>query len=208
MDALETEVYKGCTIEIHADQDAESPRENDNAGTMVCFWSGSDLGDKNDFQDPEAFEDWAKEPEQKGLLILPIYVYEHGGITIQTGTFSDPWDSGRAGWVYMTRAKAIEEWAGKGKRFTAAVQKRALACMESEVKVYANWLEGGFRGFIAKDADGEEIDSCWGFDDEKYCMEEAKSNVDYHVKEQQRAKRKARAEERLNVAWEHRYMAI
>ena len=32
-------------------------------------------------------------------VILPLYLYDHSGITISTGPFSCPWDSGQVGWI-------------------------------------------------------------------------------------------------------------
>ena len=42
-------------------------------------------------------------------VILPLYLYDHGGITMSTGAFSCPWDSGRVGWIYAEKKKLIEE---------------------------------------------------------------------------------------------------
>jgi hypothetical protein len=36
----------------------------------------------------------------QGLVILPLYLYDHGGITISCSPFSCPWDSGQVGWIY------------------------------------------------------------------------------------------------------------
>lgn len=37
------------------------------------------------------------------LIILPLYLYDHGGITIKTNPFSCPWDSGQVGWIYAIK---------------------------------------------------------------------------------------------------------
>lgn len=36
-------------------------------------------------------------------VILPLYLYDHSGITISTGPFSCPWDSGQVGWIYAPK---------------------------------------------------------------------------------------------------------
>jgi len=43
---METTKYRGCTIEVMADDGIESPREWDNLGTMVCSHKRYDLGDE------------------------------------------------------------------------------------------------------------------------------------------------------------------
>lgn len=36
-------------------------------------------------------------------VILPLYLYDHSGITISTVPFSCPWDSGQVGWIYAPK---------------------------------------------------------------------------------------------------------
>jgi len=45
----------------------------------------------------------------KHYIMLPLYLYDHSGITMSTGKFSCPWDSGQVGWIYCTIEKAMEE---------------------------------------------------------------------------------------------------
>lgn len=37
------------------------------------------------------------------IIILPLYLYDHSGITMRTSKFSCPWDSGQVGWIYATK---------------------------------------------------------------------------------------------------------
>lgn len=45
--------------------------------------------------------------------ILPVYMYDHSGLTINTTGFSCPWDSGLLGWIYASHDKIKEEF-GRG----------------------------------------------------------------------------------------------
>ena len=41
---------------------------------------------------------------------LPLYLYDHGGITMSTNPFSCPWDDGgQVGWIYASKQKFIDE---------------------------------------------------------------------------------------------------
>ena len=42
-------------------------------------------------------------------VILPLYLYDHSGITMSTGPFSCPWDSGQVGWIYASKKTFIDE---------------------------------------------------------------------------------------------------
>ena len=45
---------------------------------------------------------WLKDTHD-AKTIVPLYCYEHGNITVSTGAFSCPWDSGQTGWVISTK---------------------------------------------------------------------------------------------------------
>ena len=90
MDAIHTESYNGMTIKIYADELAESPREWDNLGKMCCFHKRYNLGDKHTMTVDEVQE----LVQREDVIALPLYLYDHSGITMNTTGFSCPWDSG------------------------------------------------------------------------------------------------------------------
>lgn len=81
---------------------------------------------------------------EKHYVILPLYLYDHSGITMSTGSFSCPWDSGQVGWIYCSREKALHEWGGKV--FTKKVREKAEAYLKSEVNTYDQYLTGEVYG--------------------------------------------------------------
>jgi hypothetical protein len=115
-------------LKIEHDDTALHPRhDNDNLGTMICWHRRYNLGDKHRFAEPRDFlESLAEEFEikrideksnselftqiSKHVLILPIYGYEHGGLTIRTSKFLCPWDSGQVGYIYVSKKQAREEY--------------------------------------------------------------------------------------------------
>ena len=71
-----------------------NPRDNDNLGVMVCFHKRYRLGDSHDYSVNE-FNSWDElrsrlEKDYPGGVILNLYLYDHGGITISTEPFSCP----------------------------------------------------------------------------------------------------------------------
>ena len=75
----QTTTYKGCTIRIEQDQDAESPRAWGTLGTMACAHRRYDLGD---VQFHSAAELEASIPAD--AIRLPLYLYDHSGLTMST----------------------------------------------------------------------------------------------------------------------------
>lgn len=128
----------------------------------------------------------------KHYITLPLYLYDHSGITISTSPFSCPWDSGQVGIIYITKKKIVEEYGwkklGKNKR------KKIIEYLVNEVECYDQYLTGDVYGFraIELDEDGdelEELDSCWGYFGrdwkENGLLAEAQSAIDYRIKQKE-----------------------
>ena len=158
----------GKTLQIFQDDNAANPREAwDNLGIMVCFHKRYILGDKTDYKssDYSSFDELeeAIREEEKPLAILPVYMYDHSGITINTTGFSCPWDSGQIGYAYITQQK-IDEMGCHIKdnesfeEYTERLKKMLIA----EVETYDQYLTGDVYGFSLTDENDKE-DSCWGF---------------------------------------------
>lgn len=113
-------------------------------------------------------------------VILPLYLYDHSGITISAVPFSCRWDSGQVGFIYTSEHaynKAMMRPAGTP--MNAEDTARATRALLAEVEEYDQYLTGDVYGFTIERAvayekhraDGETIcgvdwdhdDSCWGF---------------------------------------------
>ena len=170
------------TVRLEQDTDAESPRDWDNLGTMVCWHRNYRLGDKHSFATPE---DFLESDEYKdAAVILPLYLYDHSGITIRCAPFSCPWDSGQVGFVYVSKEKARSEF---GKRLTKKRLTQVEKCLRGEVKTYDDYLTGNVWGFVVEDEDGNHIDSCWGFiGDVDYAFAEGKASAESYLKNEKK----------------------
>lgn len=184
---LETIEYKGLTIEIYPDDNAENPiKEWDMVGEFCCWHRRYDLGNSKQFGnrlgEPEEARACAK---QTGSLLFDLYMYEHSGIVLSLSNssypFNDRWDSGQLGYVLVDREQALKEF-GK-KRLSKALKQRIAQIVEGEVETYNQYLSGDIYGYIVRSKDGEDIDSCWGFYGLDAVEKEAKSIVDCKVKE-------------------------
>jgi hypothetical protein len=209
--------YRGFNINVYFDEDARDPRaEFDGLGTMICFHNRYTLGDPHKYvnaaeaifhilwEDLDAYtvtmdtdfqymqsEDFAGKywPKFEKLTItLPLYLYDHSGITMRTDSFECPWDSGQVGFIYISRAKAREEYG----RLTKKNLQRVTTYMTGEVEEYDHFLTGQVFGYQVKPTTANKNiecdDSCWGFYGETdYMVTEAKSNIDYAIKQYKEA---------------------
>ena len=114
-------------------------------------------------------------------LCRPLYLYDHGGITISAGAFACQWDSGQVGWQYITEAAIAENWPKE-----RPTDDMLRAYMDATLETYDDYLTGNVHGYIVergeryvdtrafphlgedntRESQGiewEHEDSCWGF---------------------------------------------
>ena len=168
MELVLEKTKNGKTLKIYQDSDGCDPREDDNLCKMVCFTKSYDLGDKDHgykSEDQNSFDELYETimAKEKPVAILPIYMYSHSGITINTTGYSCQWDSGQIGWAYITNKK-IDEMGTTlkdGESWTDYVA-RLKEYIVGEVKHYDDYITGDVYRFEYTDENGEE-DSCGGF---------------------------------------------
>ena len=191
---IETKRIGKYEIEIHTDESPESPRTSmDNLGKMICFHGRYNLGDKHDY-DHRDYSGWDEQKEaiiknENVCVILPLYLYDHSGITISTSPFSCRWDSGQIGWVYVSKESVRKEYGVK--RINQELIEKVTKVLEGEVETYDQYLRGDIYGYSISEVSTcelghehkEVIDSCGGFYGEETCMKEAEGIVEYYMKD-------------------------
>lgn len=157
--AITTTDGRKLRLVIEQDQFPEDPRSWDNLGTMLCCHREYQLGDCNsnretELQLAEICRKYGKSDEeidemtfaeevrfildQDNVCGLPLWLYDHSGISISTGRVC-PWDSSFVGLIFVekdfylaqTCLKDEEDWRAKAKE-----------TLEGEVETYSDFLEG------------------------------------------------------------------
>jgi hypothetical protein len=102
---------------------------------------------------------------EKHFIILPLYLYDHTGITISTSPFSCPWDSGQVGFIFVSKDKVKKHFGYK--HLTKKRINNIIKILKDEVKVYDQYLTGDIYGFKYEYkypfSFENEGSSCWGF---------------------------------------------
>jgi hypothetical protein len=157
------------TLEIVHDEDAHSPRDWDNLTKMVCFHRRYNLGDVTDSYIEDDYSSWDELYEDimrrdNPLVIKPLYMYDHSGITISTEPFSCSWDSGQIGYVFITpnRIEELGTTRWDDEPWFDYI-KRLEGYLKNEVKTYDDYVTGDVYGYRVVDQEGNEEDSCWGY---------------------------------------------
>ena len=99
----------------------------------------------------------------KYYVSLPVYMYDHGGISISTGSFNDSWDSGQLGFIYISKEQIRKEYNWKiiTKKRKTEIEKY----LNNEIEEYNNYLTGEVYCYVIcnkKDPDNI-IESCTGY---------------------------------------------
>jgi hypothetical protein len=150
--------------EIEQDLNIPNPRDEDyKCGTMVCFHRRYTLGDSPPGFSPEDFSGWAEVEQHVNELsngvYLPLYLYDHSGVTMKTSPFSCPWDSGQVGFIFANNRNETKE------------------DLQKAVEDYDAFISGDYYGYVIYD-DDNLVDSCWGFEGAAYCKQAAQAAID------------------------------
>jgi hypothetical protein len=212
----QTVSYRGYTIEITRDQDPLNPRKDwEHLGEMVCWHSNYLLGDEQPDDEPidwletaleidddvseekqesmtqKEYVDWLFSEFGKNNYFMMLHLYDHGGISMSCKSFIGrvphaSWDSGRVGFIYVSKEDAKEALKGYSKSWLKEYHKGKTeeeivnTILEGEVETYNEYLTGEVYCYSVD----ETGDGCCGFfGDEgiKQAIEDAKSNIDYNI---------------------------
>lgn len=164
----------GHSVEIHYDDHPESPREWCNLGTFWTFHSR--------YNSPDPDPDQEFKPNDREHIWLPVFMYDHSGVIYRaahSNPFHCPWDSGCVGIIWVSKAQVRKEYGWK--LITADRRVQILNYLKGEVDTYSQWAAGEVYGFVTKDPEGEEIDSCWGFFDDSTDFEYVRSEAEASI---------------------------
>lgn len=191
----------GMTVEIHWDSEPDgdwlNPRNFGDNLTEMRHWHRSyDLGDGQ-------IEGRHKEAMERGgfrlldrylrlcegaLIVMPLGLLDHSGLHMYLGGGAHwcdggGWDSGTVGYIYITEER-VQDLCG------SEAQYRKLEWLTQEIRdaveTYDDYLRGNVYGFMIRNPDGEEVDSCWGFLGDPLksgCREQATENAEHLERE-------------------------
>jgi hypothetical protein len=158
---------KNRKLKVDYDQDGLNPRKDyDNLGTIVSWHMRYNLGDENiNMREYFSAKEAVNANSTKNDIILPIYLFDHSGLTIQTvpfvGGYHARFDSGQVGFIKVSKKKVRDEYGCK--RVTKNVLDKVIRILNSEVEEYDKYLKGETYFMEIVDKDGEQEECVGGF---------------------------------------------
>jgi len=182
-------------LTVYYDDNPENPRTWDNLGKMIGWRSRNYVGDKHDYKTSREFLEhlaWQFVSEEETFniikenytnaqlvkyieqyaVMLPVYLYEHGGIKYSTAPFNCRWDSGQVGWIYVSFEDLRAELPDLCGQSEQILRETAWPFLIDEVETYSYYVNGDVYGYKLEKIHRckecgtehfEEICSNWGF---------------------------------------------
>jgi hypothetical protein len=180
MEAIEEKRIGNYLIKIFPDEDPESPNDWGDEERFLVFDHRQFYVERKGFSPRDIYAHGGK---VKGYYVFRCYAYIHSGVALAVESHSFPdarWDVSSTGWWLIKREKGT--WT----------RKAALKAAEELCETWNEYLSGDVYGYkIFETKDGcdtedddsmDELDSCWGFYGQEYCMTEAESLVNHYIK--------------------------
>lgn len=94
----------------------------------------------------DSTSEWISALVDEYFCVLDLYLYDHSGITMSTGSFGCPWDSGQVGFIYAPWDP--EAPSGKDDEPHGITDPEMLkAALEQEVETYDLFITGQVYGY-------------------------------------------------------------
>jgi len=157
--AITTTDGRKLRLVIEQDQFSDDPRSWDNLGTMLCCHRDYQLGDCNSNRETEEqlaeiCRKYGKSDEeidemtfgeeirfildQPDICGLPLWLYDHSGISISTGR-RDAWDSSFIGLIFVEKDFYLAQTCLKDE---IDWKEAATKTLKGEIATYNDFLEG------------------------------------------------------------------
>ena len=188
------------SVEVIQDDEPYSPRENCNAG-ILCVSHKHLRNETDDFESDnhsnwDEVEQWLR-AEKGAIEVVPVYLYSHGMVRVNTTGFQCRWDSGQAGLYYTTVAS-----------YQNAVSNELDAdkirqCLVDEISDLDKWVSGEIYAYKVINKLGKTLSYAGNYYDYKDALAEGNHELEslqvIYNKELQELKREIASQQELDL---------
>lgn len=158
-------------LRIEYDDSPECPMENDGSWTLVAFSNRS-----IHYENPDKYvriSNGKVVPATVGLRskaragffhLLDYFEHGQGEYSFRGEGMQCQWDTSRYAGVLI--------WNNPPNDMGAKTPEERAKDARAFLEEYNAWMNGHVYGYVLEDREGEHLDSCWGFYDIKYMLDE------------------------------------
>lgn len=126
-------------IVVSYDEYCENPR-NDFDHLWRLHLDFGRYGKVDEIELPDVDDETGEFEEDDNIILsFPVFAYIHGGIALSLGAFHDPWDSGIAGYAFLTKKSFRETF---GREFDASDAEMVDDILHNEINELQQYLNG------------------------------------------------------------------
>jgi len=133
------------------------------------------LGELDQYGEPAILKIGLRKKLEVGTAFLLGY-FEHGNCSWFLRGNRPPGTEGDFRWDGVDLA-GILIWEGKVKHLGPKTYEKRAEDAARFLETYTNWCNGAFYGYMIEDDEEEHIDSCWGFDDADYMLDQVREII-------------------------------
>lgn len=170
--ATETEApARFWKLKIVRDGSPMSPLDEEVAWFTFAGWHRRyTIGNEQPKCEPQEYLAELQAEHGDTLILLPVYMHDHGGCEYRCRAFNDTWDSGQVGYIWTTKASMADAgFSDASIADTSGVE----AMLRATVRLYSDWASGDVWGYVVTEYErcphcneSREVgdgDACWGF---------------------------------------------
>lgn len=173
--------YKGYTIKIWSDTDAQSPEGWDNTDCFLIHEHRQFNVEVDGFEVDEVYETWKQGKNfvsgKESYRIHPVFAYIHSGVALSLSKeeypFTCRFDTSFAGFVLV---KIQKGWSFR--------KEKSVKIAESVVEEWNDYLSGNVYVYEVVNKDNEYVDGCGGYYgdiDKNGIISDAQSSIDSEI---------------------------
>lgn len=173
MNAITERKIGDYTLRVYYDEDPCNPREDYDHETIIYSNHRRYNPDGHKIDEIFGEDDRLDREFVRDHYMLKIYAHIHSGISLSTTPFSDAWDSGLFGIIAIPKS-------------TFDSKEKAEKFMEGEIQELQQYYDGEIWCWRVFDKEGDEVDSCYNYYDEKQAESEAEDVINSIIRQKER----------------------
>lgn len=171
------------TIEVkYSEYPPDSPRNWDNAWKFMFTHKRFYMPNETDirFDDYYSWDELENALKESYLHVIPVWMFDHSGLSFGIGNEPCPWDSGQIGFAVLSETD-FDEFELDGMS-----DEQLIEMLIEDLDVFERYVNGVNYEYAILDEHGEILDSCTGYYKPEHAMQVGVEDAEWLVKQDEK----------------------